>query len=180
MNHVILKKSREIQISKLKELRDEAEKMQEDQAQCDQVEAQLKQVRLKSYPCDGVKRSNSVLTGRGRFRANNNLRAHLNFYFQDIENTRIRIAAETRAQVEKIEKLRVQTMKITEENLNLLSDVEKIGREYETEITKYLRRLDSNQKFILLLKERVDLLKDQQFHNGDINADKKQTNTPLR
>merc|ERR1711990_915846 len=91
---------------------------------------------------------------------------------QDIENTRIRIAAETRAQIEKIEKLRKQTMKITDENLNLLSDVEKIGREYETEITKYLRRLESNQKFILLLNERVDLLKDQQFHNGDINADK--------
>ena len=108
------------------------------------------------------------------------MKPRLKSHFQDIENTRIRIAAETRAQVEKIEKLRVQTMKITEENLNLLSDVEKIGREYETEITKYLRRLDSNQKFILLLKERVDLLKDQQFHNGDINADKKQTNTPLR
>ena len=100
--------------------------------------------------------------------------------FQDIENTRIRIAAETRAQVEKIEKLRLQTMKITEENLELLSDVEKIGREYETEITKYLRRLDSNRKFIFLLNERVDLLKEQQFHNGDINADKKQTHTPLR
>ena len=81
LNHVILKKSREIQISKLKELRDEAEKMQEDQAQCDQVEAQLKQVSLKSYPCNGVKRSNSALTGRGRCRANNNFRAHLNFYF---------------------------------------------------------------------------------------------------
>ena len=49
LNHVILKKSREIQISKLKELRDEAEKMQEDQAQCDLVEAQLKQVSRKSY-----------------------------------------------------------------------------------------------------------------------------------
>ena len=48
LNHVILKKSREIQISKLKELRDEAEKMQEDQAQCDLVEAQLKQVSRKS------------------------------------------------------------------------------------------------------------------------------------
>ena len=71
-------------------------------------------------------------------------------------------------------------MKITDENLNLLSDVDKIGREYETEITKYLRRLESNRKFILLLNERVDLLKDQQFHNGDINADKKQHNVHLR
>ena len=44
LNHVILKKSREIQISKLKELRDEAEKMQEDQEKCDQVETQIKQV----------------------------------------------------------------------------------------------------------------------------------------
>ena len=103
-----------------------------------------------------------------------------NFIIKDIENTRIRIAAETRAQIEKIEKLRKQTMKITDENLNLLSDVDKIGREYETEITKYLRRLESNRKFILLLNERVDLLKDQQFHNGDINADKKQPNVHLR
>merc|ERR1712126_510771 len=88
LDRVILRKSREIQISKLKELRDEAEKMQEDQAECDEVETQLK---------------------------------------QDIENTRIRIAAETRAQIEKIEKLRKQIMKITDENLNLLSDVDKIG-----------------------------------------------------
>ena len=67
-------------------------------------------------------------------------------------------------------------MKITEENLNLLSDVESIGREYEAEITKYLRRLESNQRFITMLHERLGLLKDQQFHNGDINADKKQRN----
>ena len=47
LDRVILRKSREIQISKLKELRDEAEKMQEDQAKCDEVETQLKQVGSK-------------------------------------------------------------------------------------------------------------------------------------
>ena len=47
LDRVVLRKCREIQISKLKELRDEAEKMQEDQAKCDEVETQLKQVSWK-------------------------------------------------------------------------------------------------------------------------------------
>ena len=58
LDRVILRKSREIQISKLKELRDEAEKMQEDQAKCDEVETQLKQVSSKFYPAaDWLQRS---------------------------------------------------------------------------------------------------------------------------